>query len=87
MEPTILTIDKAGRIVVPKAFRDQLRLRPGAELELIDAGDHLELRPVERGPALVREGKWWVHTGTAEPGVLDDAIRRHRNERLSDLSR
>jgi AbrB family looped-hinge helix DNA binding protein len=87
MKPTILTIDKAGRIVVPKAFRDQLRLRPGAELQLIDAGDHLELRPVEPAPALVREGAWWVHTGAAEPGVLEDAVRRHRDERLVDVSR
>jgi AbrB family looped-hinge helix DNA binding protein len=87
METLIVTIDKTGRIVVPKALRDQLRLRPGAELQLIDAGDHLELRPVEPAPALVREGGWWVYTGAAEPGVVEDAVHRHREDRIDDLAR
>jgi AbrB family looped-hinge helix DNA binding protein len=33
------TIDSAGRIVVPKAVRDQLHLTPGSELEIDALGD------------------------------------------------
>jgi AbrB family looped-hinge helix DNA binding protein len=29
-----VTIDRSGRIVIPKQIRDELRLQPGDELEL-----------------------------------------------------
>jgi len=44
------TIDKAGRIVVPKALRDELRLRPGQELEISAVDGHLE---IETPPARI----------------------------------
>jgi len=37
------TIDAAGRLVVPKAARDQLGLVPGAELEVSVVDRHIEL--------------------------------------------
>jgi len=45
------TIDKAGRIVVPKALRDELGLRPGQELEISAVDGHLE---IETPPAEMR---------------------------------
>jgi AbrB family looped-hinge helix DNA binding protein len=45
------TIDKAGRIVVPKALRDLLGLRPGAELDIAAVDCGLEIRPA---PTAVR---------------------------------
>jgi AbrB family looped-hinge helix DNA binding protein len=88
MKATILTIDKAGRVVLPKRLREQFRLRPGAEIEVVDAGDHLQLRPIDHGATLVREGRWWVHGGAPDPdAALEDAVRGHRDERLDDLTR
>jgi AbrB family looped-hinge helix DNA binding protein len=37
------TIDKAGRVVVPKPMRDELGLTPGLELDLQVVDGHLEL--------------------------------------------
>jgi AbrB family looped-hinge helix DNA binding protein len=85
---TKVTMDGAGRVVLPKPVRDRLRLRAGAELELELQGDYLTLRPVALGPVLANEDGWWVHRGEAERGAaLEDAVDRHRRERIEDLSR
>lgn len=41
-----LHIDKAGRIVLPKAVRQQLKLMPGSKLEVVPSTDGVFLRPV-----------------------------------------
>lgn len=83
-----VSIDKAGRIVVPKPLRERFRLRPGARLELEVHGDHLRLIPLDRGPALVKQDGWWVHEGVPDRGTdLAEAVKRHRRERLEDLRR
>lgn len=38
-----LTIDKAGRLVLPKAMRDKLHLREGSKLKAEIVGDRIEL--------------------------------------------
>lgn len=38
-----LTLDKAGRLVLPKPIRDQLHLRAGSKLRLDVTGDRMEL--------------------------------------------
>ena len=85
-QPPTLAMDKAGRVVLPKALRDRLRLLPGSELEAEVVGDHLLLRPVEPRALLVKEEGWWVYRGAAA-GPLEDAVERHRRARLEDLSR
>ncbi|HXA49145.1 MAG TPA: AbrB/MazE/SpoVT family DNA-binding domain-containing protein [Candidatus Acidoferrum sp.] len=40
-----LTIDKAGRVVIPKSVRDGLGFQAGDILELDRQGDVLRLRP------------------------------------------
>ena len=66
-----VTLDKFGRVLIPKRLRDRMGLVAGAEmsLDVTDAGDggpRLELRhvsPAASGEALVREGSLLVHDG------------------------
>lgn len=75
------TLDRFGRVVVPKDIRDRLGLRPGTEIEIDEKGNEVVLKPVEHEPALmVREGIL-VYSGTAT-GDLRGAVRAHREERL-----
>lgn len=39
-----ITIDKAGRVVIPKAFRSRFHFDPGTRIELIAESDSLKLR-------------------------------------------
>jgi AbrB family looped-hinge helix DNA binding protein len=51
----IVEIDKAGRIVVPKRFRDALQLKPGTRLRAERHGDSLTLTAAEPEAQLVIE--------------------------------
>jgi len=50
-----LTIDKAGRVVIPKPLRDQLHLNPGDILELEAHGEIMTMRPVRPVAPLRKE--------------------------------
>lgn len=67
-----VTIDRAGRLVVPKPLRDELKLEPGATLEVRAREGRLELEPVAVPMRLVRRGKGLVAT-TDEPLPKIDA--------------
>jgi AbrB family looped-hinge helix DNA binding protein len=54
------TLDKAGRIVIPKDLRDELRLEPGDALEVGSDGERLTLRPVRSASPLRKEQGVWV---------------------------
>lgn len=86
MRNPTLSIDTAGRVVLPKPLRDRFRLRPGSRLEVEVHEDHLRLIPLSRGPALVQTDGWWVHQGVPDAD-LTEAVGRHRRDRLEDLER
>lgn len=49
----VVTIDAAGRVVVPKDVRDRLALVAGHRLLLTDDGGRLVLQPIPEAPRLV----------------------------------
>lgn len=50
-------IDRAGRVIVPKALRDELGLQPGRALEISARDGALVIEPVPTVVSLVRRGK------------------------------
>jgi AbrB family looped-hinge helix DNA binding protein len=48
-----VSIDRAGRVVIPKPLRDALGFTPGACLEADVVDGHLELSMLYEGPAIV----------------------------------
>jgi AbrB family looped-hinge helix DNA binding protein len=78
-----LTLDKAGRVVIPKPLRDELQLGPGDTLELESSGEQITLRPVRGTMPLQKEHGIWVYrTGNPLPeSVIDNTIREIREER------
>ncbi|MGH9744466.1 MAG: AbrB/MazE/SpoVT family DNA-binding domain-containing protein [Candidatus Acidiferrum sp.] len=55
-----LTLDKAGRIVLPKPLRDELRLSPGDALEIESSGEEITLRPLRGAAGLHKKHGVWV---------------------------
>jgi AbrB family looped-hinge helix DNA binding protein len=80
---TTLTVDKAGRVVLPKPLRDELQLAAGDALSLESSGDQIVLRPV-RGTAAMRQkdGIWVFRTGQPVSNAsVNETIRQVRTER------
>jgi AbrB family looped-hinge helix DNA binding protein len=78
-----ITIDKSGRIVLPKPVRDELQLRAGDSLELEISGQEITLRPVRAKMRLVREDGLWVFSSD-EPfpeNLVEQTIEDVRRER------
>ncbi|MEK7406675.1 MAG: AbrB/MazE/SpoVT family DNA-binding domain-containing protein [Acidobacteriota bacterium] len=65
MKETV-TLDKAGRLVLPKPLRDELHLAPGDTLDLTVEGEQVTLRPRRTAPPLQKERGVWVFR-TGEP--------------------
>ena len=79
-----VSLDRAGRIVVPKSVRDRLRLSPGDTFDLVVQGDELTLRPRRSTTPLQKErGVWVFRTGhpltAAETDETLHTIRTQRN--------
>jgi len=80
---TTITVDKAGRLVLPKSVRDELQLGPGDTLELESSEDRVILRPT-RGNGRMRKkhGVWVLHGGAPiSPETVRRTIERVRTER------
>ena len=89
---TRLTLDKAGRIVLPKPIRNRLRLAPGDELEMESVGDAITLRPIRGGAQLRKKhGVWVFRSGEmlTAPTVEEtlSQVRAERDERNLGRSR
>jgi len=78
-----LTLDKAGRMVLPKALRDELQLSPGDMLEVESSGEQVTLRPLRATTPLKKErGVWVYRTGQKLPAALvSETLRRIREVR------
>ena len=79
------TIDAAGRVVIPKRWREALRLLANTRLRVTEQGRRIVLEPVEEeAVVVVRDGLTLIGGELVEP---PPAVRRIREERLDELSR
>jgi len=85
-----LVIDKAGRIVIPKLLREELRLETGDSLEMEAIGEQITLRPVRgTGPLTKERGVWVFHSDEPLPAsATDNMLQQIREERdMANLGR
>ena len=74
------TIDKAGRLVIPKALRDRLGLSAG-EVDVFADGNGLRVEPIAADDLTEVEGRLVIPAGGL--AVDDDLVRelRHADQR------
>ena len=78
-----VTLDKAGRIVLPKPLRQELQLAPGDVLEAETSGEQITLIPLRGTAGLHKKHGVWVYRA-GEPladAVVQETLRQVRRER------
>jgi AbrB family looped-hinge helix DNA binding protein len=83
-----VTIDRVGRIIVPKPLRDRLRLLEGSTLEIEENASSFLLRPVTQNPVIVARDGLLVYVGEVPRSVRQDKLVEDvREERLDEIAR
>ena len=80
------TIDRFGRIVLPKKLRDEYNLEPGSQIQIEESGQEIILKPIHGEPNLRLKDGVLVYTGTPL-GDLNKALAKHRDERLRSFGK
>ncbi len=81
------TIDRAGRVVIPKAIRDRAGLTPGSEVEIAEDNGEIKLsQSAPQGRVIERDGYllWESEEPVPEDATLR-AISEAREERYREL--
>jgi AbrB family looped-hinge helix DNA binding protein len=78
-----LTLDEAGRVVIPQELREALHLGAGDTLELESDGARIILRPVHPTGAMAQEHGVWVFRAGRRlaASIADETLERIRQER------
>jgi AbrB family looped-hinge helix DNA binding protein len=79
-----VTVDRFGRVVIPKAIRNDLGLSSGSVLAIEETEKGILLRVVGDEPNVIDKNGVLVFTGAAT-GDLGDAVRTHRDSRLQSI--
>ena len=82
-----LTLDQAGRVLIPKALRQELHLGPGDALQIENAGDEITLRPLRPKTLLAKEHGVWVYQGEPCGDSIADLLDRDRESRIREQAR
>ena len=80
---TTVTLDKAGRVVIPKTLRDELHLEAGDSMALECEGQSVTLRPLRSAAPLKKVRGVWVFHGSRKIAAADTdrVLERFRADR------
>jgi AbrB family looped-hinge helix DNA binding protein len=82
---TRISIDKAGRVVLPKALREKMRVEAGDDLLAEAEGDRITLRPIRPEALLKKELGIWVYQGESSSLSIPDLIEAEREKRVREF--
>lgn len=81
-----LTIDKFGRVVLPKKIRDHLGVHTGLKLSVIETRDGVLLKPVPEASRLRRKQGILIHGGESSgPIHWSTLLEKDREDRLANI--
>ena len=80
----VTTIDKFGRVVIPKRFRENLGINIKTTLNISENGKRIVIEPVQDNNPVVNKDGILVFTGKLE-GTKNDMVHSDRKKRMHKL--
>lgn len=80
-DPTIITIDRVGRVVIPKEIRQEAGIEPGMPLQVTCREGRIEIEPRRRPIRIVKKGRLQVAESVEGGESLTRATVRKAQER------
>jgi len=80
----VTTLDRYGRILIPKKMRKKMGIAENAQLKLVQEENRLIIESIPEDTPLVIENGFLVYTGEM-PDDVDDFIQKDREDRLRQV--
>jgi AbrB family looped-hinge helix DNA binding protein len=80
-DPILITIDRVGRVVIPKEIRDEAGIEAGMALEVRCREGRIEIEPRRRPVRIVKKGRLQVAESVEAGEPLTRAAVRKAGER------
>lgn len=80
----IVTIDNAGRLVLPKEIREQAHIEAGTPLDISFRDDHIEIEPAPRQVKIVKRRKLSVAVATDPSAALTTEVVRKTRDHIRE---
>jgi len=80
----VTTLDKFGRVIIPKRFREQLGINSKSTLNISEDGKRIVIELVQEKKPVVDRNGILVFTGNLE-NKKSDLIKSDRNRRMHKL--
>ena len=80
----ITKIDKFGRIIIPKRFRERLGISFKTTLNISENGNKIEIEPIQDNEPVINKDGILVFTGKLDDKKVD-IISKDRNKRIHKL--
>ena len=80
-DPITITIDRVGRLVIPKEIRDEAGIEPGMALEVRCREGRIEIEPRRRPVRIVKKGRLQVAESIEAGEPLTRAAVKKAGER------
>jgi AbrB family looped-hinge helix DNA binding protein len=79
MKDNLVSIDKAGRIVLPKSVREELAINPGDLLKVSTQGNQVTLRPEREKAGFIKRGSALIFSTGGADVLENDIVEEIRN--------
>ena len=73
------TIDRGGRLVIPREIRDAAGLQPGTLVEVTERGGVVSIEPAPSPVKIVKRGRLRVAVAEGQPALAEEEVRATRD--------
>ncbi len=82
-----ITVDKFGRVVIPKEIRDRIGARPGTEFEIEEQDNVILLKPIQKkAKIIIEKGLPVIELGEPiDVETVNRTLEKIRNERIQSF--